>query len=623
MLPFIVALVLAVGFPLLPSSLHRALRLPTLKSNFLSARHAPEQVSVSSPETTLLLENGYSEAGSESGGFPQYLVFPDIASGDCSNDAAAAPICMSLIEEQDSPQLSIWDLIHVQLLYQLAEATVIIALSFFATSAFLSRRYFCTFVERLSTALFISRHYSPKAAFSAFLQDVFCGLHQYWMDDSVSQAEIPKSVADNSQQAALEVFSNTIPGESYERDASVASLLSVSNLVDLASLDKSSLGSGSSSSGSIMLPHPTKVSSAIDSARNSLLDMSAHPLCSNTDTSKQERPQFSLGTCVERYPPRSTQPTNTLETRNIHTELPLQPRTKLSPSVETPGPSSDACFSVALSPPTSSTASLPSISMEDLYKSSRLIAAPTFLPEPPLTEQSASVSDPFRHSQSSCGHESLSNVNSATTNPGSLPESNSTSSMISQGSRRRYKSDSVQVLATRCHLGDTTSLVDPAKVDVTCAFWKGAPQVGERTTEMLVKEASAPLHLPQSLPPPRIRRNTSEQGQNSPSAADAALAGLVVSAEGELIVPASQRPDGRYMVQLCSLGLLYSYVTRAVCAKRSDCALVMPCGKPLPKSTSRQQRVGGRRHGIPSCPSPRRRPPHHHIDRILRCIRRQ
>ena len=543
MLPFIVALVFAVGLPLLPSSLYRALHLPTLKFNFLSARHAPEQVSVSSPGPALLPENVYSEAGSESSESPQYLTFPDIASGNCLNDAAAAPICMSLTEEQDSPQPSIWDLIHAQLLYQLAEATVIITLSFFATSAFLSRRYFCTFLERLTTALFISRHYSPKAAFSAFLQDVFCGLHQYWMDDNVSKGGTAKSVAKNSQQAALEVFANAIPGESHERDASVSSLVSVSNLqdtLDLASLDKSSLGSGSSSSASITLPHSTKVSSAIDPARTSPLDLSAHPLCSNIDISKQERSQF------------------------IHTETPLQPRINLSPSVETPGLNSDPFSPLTPSPPTSSTASLPSISMEDLYNSSRLITAPTFLPEPPRTEQKASVSDPSRLSQSSCGHESLSNVNSATTDPGFPPESNSTSSLISQSSRRRYKSDSIQVLATRCHLGDTTSLLDPAKVDVTCAFWKGAPQDGERATETLVKEAPAPARLPQSLPPPRIRRNTSEQGQNSLSAADAALAGLVVTTEGELIVPASQRTDGRYKVQLCSSSPLLIPASRSL-----------------------------------------------------------
>lgn len=525
MLPFILALVFAVGLPLLPSSFHRALHLPTLKFNFLSARHATELVSVSSPGPALLPENIYSEVGSESGGFPLYLAFPDVASGDCLNDAAA-PICMSLTEEQDLPQPSFWDLIHAQLLYRLAEATVIITLSFFATSAFLSRRYLCTFAERLTTALFISRLYSPKAAFSAFLQDVFCGAHQYWMDDSVFEGETAKSVAKSSQQAALEVFSTAIPGESYERGASVASLVSVSNLqdsLDLASLDKSSFGSGSSSITSITLPHSTKVSSAIVPARPSLLDMSAHPLCSNMDISKQERSQF------------------------IHTETPLQPRINLSPSVEKPGLNGDPCFPVPSSPHTGSAASLPSISMEDLYNSSRLITTPTFLSEHHRTEQTASTSDLSRHSQSSCGHESLSNVNSATTDPGFPSESNSTSSLISQGSRRRYKSDGIQVLATRCHLGDTTSLLDPAKVDATCAFGKSVPQVGERATETLVKEVPAPPRLP----PPRIRRITSEQGQNSLSAADAALAGLVVTAEGELIVPASQRTDGRYKVQLC------------------------------------------------------------------------
>jgi hypothetical protein len=524
MLPFIVALIFAVGLPLLPSSLYRALHLPALKLNLLSARHAPEQVSVSSPEMTLLLESGYPEVSPDAGGSSQYLFFPEVDGADCLNDAATAPICMSLMEKQDYPEPSIWDVIHAQLLYQLAEATIIIALSFFATTTFLSRRYLCTFVERLCTALFISRHYSLKAAFSSFLQDIFSGLHQYWMYDSVSKGQTPKSVTKDSQQAALEVFVNTILGESYERDTSVTSLVSVSNLqdnVDLTSLmDKSSLVSGSSSSGSITLPDSTKVSSAIDPASSSL-EMSTRPLCNSTDISQQERSQLSLGTCVDRYPPSSPQP------------------------VEIPGRNSDACLPVASSPHISPIASFPSISMEDLYKSSRLITAPTILLKTPRTEQEVSVSAPSSHSHSSSGHESLGDTNSITTNPGLPSESNSTSSLaLSQGSRRRYKSDGIQVLATRCHLGDTTSLLDPAKVDVTCAFWNGAPQVGERRAETFVKEA--PTRLPRSLPPARIRRNTSEQAQNNPSAADAALAGLVATSSGELIVPASQRPDGRY-----------------------------------------------------------------------------
>ena len=147
MLPFIVALVFAVGLPLLPSSFHKALHLPALNFNFLSPRPAPEQILVSSKETTLLLESSYPGVNPDSGGSPLYLVFPDMASADCSNQAAAAT-CTSLTEKQDYPQPSIWNDIHTQLLYQLAEATIIIALAFFVTATLLSRCGLSTVMER-------------------------------------------------------------------------------------------------------------------------------------------------------------------------------------------------------------------------------------------------------------------------------------------------------------------------------------------------------------------------------------------------------------------------------------------------------------------------------------------
>ena len=440
-----------------------------------------------------------------------------MANADCSNEAAAAPTCMSLTEEQDYPQPSIWNVIHTQLLYQLAEATIVIALSFFVTATLLSRCGLSTVMERLCTALLISRSYTPKAALSSFLQDVFYGLHKYWMNDSVCKGDTPDSATKNSRQTALEVFTH-IGGESCERDASVPSSTSVSDLQDnliLVPLDNSSLCSGSSLSAS--MPHSMKISPEINSAPISPLEMPAHPLCSNTNISEQER---HLETAVKRYPPRISQPTTISETTKHNFDMTKNETSRADQicTAETPGPNSDDRFPVM---------SLQPLSIEDLYKSSRVSTAPITLPEP-RRAQEASVSDPSPFSHSSCDHESLSNVKVTTPNLKfeRFPSgSNSASSLeISKGSRRRYKSD------------------------VTCASWEGALQGGGRRVEALVKEALPQASLPRSLPSPRIRRNKSVQGGNSPSAADAALAGFVVTAEGAMIVPASQRSDGRYMI---------------------------------------------------------------------------
>ena len=610
MLPFIVALVFAVGLPLLHSSFHKALHLPALNFNFLSPRPAPEKILVSSQETTLLLESSHPEINLDSGGSPLHLVFPDVAgAADCSNEASAAPTCMSLTEKQDYPQPSIWDVIHAQLLYQLAEATVIIALSFFVSATFLSRCGLSTLMERLCTALLISRSLTSKAALSSFLQDVFYGLHKYWMNDSISKVETPDLAAKSSRQAALEVFTHIGSGDNCEKDASVPSSISVSGLQDdlnLMALDNVRLCSGSSFSASMTLPHSTKISPAIDPERTSPLDMPALPGCSNTNISEQEQPQFSLETAVKRYPPHTSQPNVIPETTNHNFDMiknETSPRSRIDQlcTTETPGPNGDSCFPVASSPPNISTASLLPISMEDLYKSSRVSTASITLPEP-LRTQGASVSDssPFAHP--SCDHESLSNVNVTTPNlkfERFSSESNSTSSLeISRDTRRRYKSD------------------------VTCASWEGALQGGERRVEALVKEALPPASLPRSLASPRIRRNRSEQGGNCLGAADATLAGLVVTAEGARIVPASKRPDGRYMINFRSLGHRHLSLTYIIaCAKRSECALVIPCENRSRKSTSRQQRVEEHRPGAPSCARIRHRPCHLLTDAILRFLR--
>jgi len=599
MLPFIVALILAVGLPLLPSSFHKALYLPALNFNFLSPRPVPEQVLVSSQGTTLLLESGHPEVNPDSGGSPLYLVFPDMASADCSNDseAAAAPTCMSLTEKQDYPQPSIWNVIHTQLLYQLAEATIIIALSFFVTATLFSRCGLSTLMERLCTALLISRVYTPKAALSSFLQDVFCGFHMYWMNDSISKGETPDSAAKNSQQEALEVLTRISSDENCERDASVPPSISVSNLQDdlnLLPLDNARLCSGSSFKASTTLPHSTKICPETDPAPTSSLDMPARPLCSNTN---------NLETAVKRYPPHTSQPTIMSETTDHHFDMTKNesPRSGVDQlcTAETPGPNGDNRVPIVSSPPNISPASLLPISIEDLYKSSRASTAPITLPEP-RRAQEASVSDSSPFSHSSCDHESLSNVN--VTTPKLKFErfpsgSNSAPSLeMSRNGRRRYNSD------------------------VTCASWEGAMQGGERRVEALVEEAPPPTFLPRSLQSPRIRRNKSEQGGTGLSATDP---GLALTTEGALIVPASQRLDGRYVIHFHSLGPRYLSVASIVlaCAKRSDCALVIPCENRLRKSTSRQQRVEEHRPGAPSCASIRHRPRHHRTDAILRFLR--
>jgi hypothetical protein len=495
MLPFILALVLAVGLPLLPSRLYHVLHLPTLKFNFLSARYAPDDPLVSSRETTLLIEGSYSnEINPDSGGSSQYLVFPDISGPACSDDATAAASYMSLLGEQDYSQPSIWRFIHVHLLYQLAEATVIIALSFVAAATFLPRRYLYTFVERLCTALFISRQYSPKVAFSSFLQDVFCGLHKYWMDNSVA-----KSPAGNSAAEASRYNLDFVP-------------LDKANLTDLAC---------------ICLPHAA-----------------THFLCSETNVAEQERSEDIPGTLDKCHPSPTTQLTVTTPNRNLgipDAETSSHP-TNLPRTIESPGPSTNSS-----SPVPSCTASLLSISMKDLYNSTRFAAASILLPESTPKAQEASTSDPFACPSSSCDRDPLRCITDASRHSESERKSG-TSSGISQGSRRRHKSDGVRVHAVRYHLGDTAAPLAPVKVNVPRPSLESALESSNGSVRAREKELPASGTLPGNWAAPRIRGNRREKAECSPSSPDTALAGIVVTPQGELIVPASQRPDGRYLI---------------------------------------------------------------------------
>jgi hypothetical protein len=556
MLPFIVALVFAVGLPLLPSSLYRALNLPALKFNFLSARRAPEQVLVSSPEATLLLDSSYAEASLDSGGSFQYLVFPDISGPDSWNDAAVAPACVSITEEQDYPQTSFWHTIDAQLLYQIAEAAIIMTLSFFVAATFFPRHYLHILLERLCTTLFISRQYSLKAALSSFLQDVFSGLHRYWMENSVAT---PKPADNVSWLAALEVFADIAPGEYRQRDASV-SLVSVSIRQDhpnLVPLDEAGLCLEGlfSSVSSISPAKSTKISAPIDTTCTPLLNVPARSPNNDTDICGQEGPRNILGAIIKRHPSHTTQPTVITETTNHDSDIPsayTSSDTGISPSClpEAPEPCSNAPLPVS-SHLRSCAESFPSISMEDLYNLARRSAAAAVFSEPSLGAQATSASDPSGSPHSSCGLDALAGT---TPNPDSERSQfeciSTSSSRISQSSRRRYKSDSIQVRAASCHLGDTVATLAPAKVDATCAFWKSAPQTTEGRVETPVKEAPESGSLPGVWATRRIGGSKPELADGSPIATDTALTGTVTTPEGALIVPASQRPDGRLLCLL-------------------------------------------------------------------------
>jgi len=410
MLPFIVALVFAVGLPLLPLSLYRALNLPALKFNILSARHPPEQVLVSSPEPTLLLESSYAEASSDLGGSSQYLAFPDISGHDSLNDAVAAPACVSITEEQDYPRTSLWHAINAELLYQIVEAAIIMTLSFFLAATFFPRHYLHTLLERLCTTLFISWQYSPKAALSSFLQDVFSGLHRYWMENSVVNGPTPKSADNVSWLAALEIFADIAPGEYRQRDAAV-SLVSVSVRQDhpnLMPLDEADLClSGSCSSVSSI--SPALFMRISDTTCTPLLDVSVHSTNSGSGISGQARPRNILGTIINRPPSHITPPTVITETTNFDSDITNVDTSSdrgVSPSCLPEAPELLSAPLAVSSHLHSCTESFPSISMEDLYNSARRSAAVAALSEPSLGVQATSTVS----LHSSCGPEALENI---------------------------------------------------------------------------------------------------------------------------------------------------------------------------------------------------------------------
>ncbi|KAI0253700.1 hypothetical protein BJV78DRAFT_161691 [Lactifluus subvellereus] len=548
MLPFVVALIFAVGLPLLPASLHRALHLPSLRFNFLSAGRASEQLSVSPLETPLLLENTPPEDYADSNGPLQYLVLPPI---DCLNDVATTPACvmMSLAETQDHYQSSIWETIHAQLLYQLSEATIIMTLSFFVASILIPRRYLSTLMGRLYTALFIRWQYGPKAAFSSFLQDVFCGIHKYWMDSSVTMGYASLTTTSTPRRAALGVFDNTSSDECCEVDISSPSSVPAHTLqdnLDLVALGKTDVCSESSPGLPLVTSHLSISPLPIDTICALSLVVSPHSPLNVTEISKREQSPDTLGPPLLCSPSRGPQPIGvTKATSDVFhitdTDISYNSGINLSGTVEAMGPSNDTSSPIIPSLVHNRTSPFFSMSMKDLYNSNRFCSAPISLPVPSCGAYKTGTSD-----QITCPseHGSLTNVTGTTLSP--EPEKRQTESRrtASLGSGRgRYKSDGIQVRSTRCHLGDPAALLDPARVDVTCAFWGSTLERSEEV-EVLGREAPSTDFLPGSLAAMLIGRNKLEQADGSISAADAALAGIVVTPEGELVVPASQRPDG-------------------------------------------------------------------------------
>ncbi|KAH9174397.1 hypothetical protein EDB89DRAFT_2067696 [Lactarius sanguifluus] len=544
MLPFILAFIIAIGIPFLPSSLHRALYLP--RFNFLSATYAPERAFVPSSERPLLLDNNYSRDGSDSCESSQYLVF-STPNYEADSDVLAY---MSFTEKLglNYPQTSIWLIICAQLLYQLVEAMVVMALSFLFAATFLSRRSLSTLIERFCTALFICWHYTPKAALSTFLQDVLLCVHKYWMDNSVTSDPAPTTAANISQRVPLKVLADSI--------------LSTSEGLNLVASKEVNFWSENSSSVALITPPRSRETSAPPEPALVPLGQPVYPLsaskedtrfnptlpahgpstdaCSRspgsaTELSKHKRSSDVLKTPVERHlfhPTASSIVTRAAKSSNYTGTSP--PNSDLSGADE-----------VAASLSHGSTPSFVTISMRDLYNAKKSASTPIPLSAPPAEDHETKPPDAI--SGPSLDHGSITNVNSTTSNPetdeSQADDFRSSSSERSYSGRRRYKSDGIQVRSARCHLGDSAAPPDPAKVDGTCAFWKSAMQRDEKGGGDFEKQVLAPGFLPgsSSLERPEPHRVVTA---GSVGSADVALAGMVLTPGGKMMVPASQRADG-------------------------------------------------------------------------------
>ncbi|KAI9441810.1 hypothetical protein H4582DRAFT_1935172 [Lactarius indigo] len=550
MFPFILALIIAIGIPFLPSSLHRALHLP--RFNFLSASYAPERAFVPSSETPLLLGNSYSRDSSDSGESSQYLVF-SIPNYEADSDVLAY---MSFTEklELNYPQTSIWLIIGAQLLYQLVEAMVVMALSFLFAATFLSRRSLSTLLERFCTALFICWHYTPKVALSSFLQDVLICVHKYWMDDSITSDLDPTTAANISQHVPLGVLADSI--------------LSTSEGLDLIASKEANRLSENSSSIALITPPRSRETSAPPEPASIPLGQTVDPLSINkqdthvkhtlptygsstnvcsrplgnvAELSNHDRSSDVLRTPVERHLFHST--TSSIATRAANQNSKYTGASTSSSKADLSG-TDEVAASLSHGP----TPSFVNISMRDLYNANKPGSTLIPLSAPPAEDREAKLPDAI--SGASPDHGSITSINGTIFNP-ELDESqvdglHSSSSERSHSRRRRYKSDGIQVRSARCHLGDSAAPPDPAKVNGTCAFWKSAMQHDEKGGVVFEKQVLTPGFLPGSSSLERVIRSEPDRtgAAGSVGSVDATLAGMVLTPEGKMMVPASQRADG-------------------------------------------------------------------------------
>jgi hypothetical protein len=542
MFPFIFAFILAIGIPFLPSSFHRALHLPSLRFNFLSASYAPERTFVSSSERPLLLED--SRGSSDSGDSSQYLVFSHVSTPNYSDDEVDSDMLayMSIAEklELNYPQTSIWLTICAQLVYQLVEAMIVMTLSFLFAATFLSRPSLSTLIERFCTALFICWHYSPKAALSSFLQDVLLCIHKYWMDNSVTD-QAPNTPTNISQHVPLGVFLAD----------SILSTATISEGLDLIALKEANCCSENSSSVALITPprsketsvpaelamiplgqpvYPLSTSKQGAQVKPILLPMNvcSHPLGGTTEHSQHERSPDALRTPVESHLLCSTSSSIVTRATNQNSNYTGANTSNLSGTDE-----------VVASLNHSSTPSFVTISMQDLYNANKPGSIPISLSAPPGEDRETKA--PNATAGSSLDHDTITDINSTTSKPEpdeSQPEGlRPSSSERSYTGRRRYKSDGIQVRSARCHLGDSAAPPDPAKVNGTCAFWKSAVQHDDKGGE---KQVLAPGFTSGSSSLECTPRSKPDQAVPADH-----LAGIVLTPDGEMMVPASQRADGR------------------------------------------------------------------------------
>ncbi|KAI9441051.1 hypothetical protein BJY52DRAFT_1320948 [Lactarius psammicola] len=233
---------------------------------------------------------------------------------------------------------------------------------------------------------------------------------------------------------------------------------------------------------------------------------------------------------------------------------------------------------VAASLSHSSTPSFVTISMRDLYNANKP-GSSISLSAPPGEDRETKAPDTI--SGSSLDHGSATSINNTTSNP--EPDETqaeglrSSSSESSYSRRRRYKSDGIQVRSARCHLGDSAAPPDPAKVDRTCAFWKNATQHDEKGGGVFEKQVLAPGFLSgsSSLEPTIRPKPDQAVAAGSVGPADTALAGIVLTPEGKMMVPASQRADGRYVAHFHFLCSDSDAAAFAACVRRLKSALAI------------------------------------------------